>query len=225
MEYESTVTLASKVCQGVTFKIVRMSFGRRIHLMRRVRDLSSKIEYHRAGEKLHEHIESNLLRAEIDELYLRWGLKALSGLQLDGIPRYRFADRVRPRRALQGDHGGHQTRVRIKRRRTKKLIVAFHFQFANQAAWRCDECRSQGLDQKRRCARKPIIVAARTVWARHGVAALSCPKSTIRRKPSAFGGVPDAPAVRRFWKPVRSRRQERRRVLRTRTTSCKGEIK
>ncbi len=86
MEYESTVTLASKVCEGVTFKIVRMSFGRRIHLMRQVRDLSSKIEYHRAGEKLHEHIESNLLRAEIDELYLRWGLKALSGLQLDGTP-------------------------------------------------------------------------------------------------------------------------------------------
>jgi hypothetical protein len=71
--------------------------------------------------------------------------------------------------------------VRAHRRRTKKLIVAFHFQFSNQAAWRCDTCRSQGLDSKRRCGwiseerRGP----ARLVWARRNVRLTDCPRPAI----------------------------------------------
>jgi len=72
-------------------------------------------------------------------------------------------------------------------RRTKKLTIAFHFQFANQAAWRCDDCRSQGLDQKRRCAWLGAIEdKPRTVWARKGVAVSACPKSLITGESLAF---------------------------------------
>jgi len=70
--------------------------------------------------------------------------------------------------------------VRTRGTRTKKLIVAFHFQFANQAAWKCDECRRQGLEKLRRCgwlnwANEP----RRVVWARGGVATECCPTSYV----------------------------------------------
>ncbi len=42
--------------------------------------------------------------------------------------------------------------------RKKKLIVAFHFQYANQAAWKCDSCRRGGLELKRRCGFIPAAL-------------------------------------------------------------------
>jgi hypothetical protein len=96
--------------------------------------------------------------------------------------------------------------MRSYRRRPKKLTVAFHFLFANQAAWKCDECRSKGLDKKRRCARGPITDQPRVVWARNGIAVSSCPKSVItgeslawieeyqaRRTFGDFGGMRELP--------------------------------
>lgn len=60
-------------------------------------------------------------------------------------------------------------------------MVAFHFQFANQAGWECDACRRTGLEKRRHCG---FLGLADTdpqavVWARKGVAASSCPKSYI----------------------------------------------
>jgi hypothetical protein len=104
--------------------------------------------------------------------------------------------------------------VRIVGRRKKKLIVAFQFQFANQAAWRCDTCRSQGLETRRRCGwlvpngggrLTPSLLtraaqkrsehgqgaAATTgdqhvVWARRGARATECPKSYISSESLAW---------------------------------------
>lgn len=65
--------------------------------------------------------------------------------------------------------------------RTKKLIAAFQFQFANQAGWKCGECRKSGLEEKRRCGYlgERESVAERVVWARRGVALTECPRSYI----------------------------------------------
>lgn len=82
--YESHRTIASSCLPGVRFTITRMSFGRRIELGRRVRDLGQKIEFLDAGEDLRERIEANVLAGEIDRLYLEWGLRDVSGLWLDG---------------------------------------------------------------------------------------------------------------------------------------------
>jgi hypothetical protein len=84
MRYESTTTIESSASPGVRFTIARMSFGRRIDLMRRVRELSGQIEYAQAGEQLSDKVQASVLRAEIDELYLRWGLTSIAGLELDG---------------------------------------------------------------------------------------------------------------------------------------------
>ena len=71
--------------------------------------------------------------------------------------------------------------MRADRGRKKKLIVAFQFQFANQAAWRCDSCRAQGLDRKRRCAwlKESEKAAERVVWVGRTVRVSACPKSMI----------------------------------------------
>lgn len=71
--------------------------------------------------------------------------------------------------------------MRAERRGTKKLIVAFHFQFANQAAWKCDACRKSGLEKKRRCGwlEETGPTAPQVIWARKQVSVASCPTSYI----------------------------------------------
>ena len=72
--------------------------------------------------------------------------------------------------------------MRAVRRRTKKLIVAFHFHlFSDQAGWKCDECRKSGLDVKRRCGWTASSKSAveRVVWTRKHVATGTCPKSYV----------------------------------------------
>ena len=82
---------------------------------------------------------------------------------------------------MQGDRARDPARVRPLRRRKKKLIVAFHFQFSNQAAWKCDTCRSQGLDSKRRCgwSAENSVAPERLVWTRRHVRLSECPKPLI----------------------------------------------
>jgi hypothetical protein len=86
MRYDSTTVIASSVSDGVRFTIARMTFGRRVELMRRVRQLSARMEFEKAGSQMVDQIQASLLGAEIDELYLRWGLVAIDGLVLDGQP-------------------------------------------------------------------------------------------------------------------------------------------
>jgi hypothetical protein len=74
--------------------------------------------------------------------------------------------------------------VRIERERKKKLIVAFHFLRAerrSQAGWRCEQCRRQGLEARRRCGfiSEEQRGAPRVVWARGGAAAEECPTSLV----------------------------------------------
>ena len=97
--------------------------------------------------------------------------------------------------------------MRFDRARKKKLVVAFHFQRANQAAWRCETCRKQGLEKKRACGwldgnAEPNHV----VWARKSVVTQSCPRSYIApesvtwleefhvRKVFGFGNWQELPA-------------------------------
>ena len=71
--------------------------------------------------------------------------------------------------------------MRLERGGTKKLIVAFHFQFANQATWKCDTCRAKGLEINRHCGWLGETVSAGTgvIWARNQVGVTTCPVSYI----------------------------------------------
>ena len=85
MSYESAVTVESTVRDGVSFRIARMSFGRRVELMRRVRELARRMEFLEAGEPAGERMDAGMLRAEIDRMFLLWGLTGVSGLVVDGV--------------------------------------------------------------------------------------------------------------------------------------------
>lgn len=84
MQYESTTCIESKVSAGVRFTIARMTFGRRIDLLRRVRQLGAEMEFANAGKGVEERLKASLAGAEIDALYLRWGLISIEGLEVDG---------------------------------------------------------------------------------------------------------------------------------------------
>jgi hypothetical protein len=82
--YESVVMVRSKAMPAVTFVINRISFGRRMELSRRAREISRKAEFLEAGSKLEEKIEASILAQEIDAMYLAWGLVSIAGLTIDG---------------------------------------------------------------------------------------------------------------------------------------------
>jgi hypothetical protein len=63
-----------------------MSFGRRTELLRRVRELTKKVEFLEAGPDLGDRAQAALAGREADRLYLEWGLVEVEGLEIDGQP-------------------------------------------------------------------------------------------------------------------------------------------
>ena len=84
--YDSILKIQSKTMPVVKFVINRVSFGRRMDLAKRVREISQRVEFLEAGNQLQEKIEANLLRQEIEVTYLRWALVRIDGLTIDGEP-------------------------------------------------------------------------------------------------------------------------------------------
>lgn len=82
--WQSNKIVASEKLPGVEFVIARMTFGRRLELMKRVRDLAARLEYFDAGREEKNRIEASLLGAQLDRLYIEWGLDEIRGLELDG---------------------------------------------------------------------------------------------------------------------------------------------
>jgi len=81
--WESTVEVDSVVLPGVRYRLVRMSLERRGHLIRAIRELAGKAEFHAAGG-VDGKLESSALALDIDAVYLRWGLAGIEGLAIDG---------------------------------------------------------------------------------------------------------------------------------------------
>ena len=84
MTYESEKVVESKAAPGVRFRVARMSFGRRMELMREVRELARRKEFLESGQSAEERMDGALLQGEIDRLFVKWGLRAVEGLRLDG---------------------------------------------------------------------------------------------------------------------------------------------
>jgi hypothetical protein len=84
MDMRSTTSVDSKSHAGVRLLIGRMSFGRRLELMKRVRDLAAKSEFHAAGRDEKSFMDAGVIGGEIDRLYVEWGLVGVEGLRIDG---------------------------------------------------------------------------------------------------------------------------------------------
>ena len=83
--WESRMWFDASSMEGVRYEIVRVSFGRRIELARRIREIGRKMEYLEAGSDARETLEATVLAAEIDRAYLEWGLVSVEGLEIDGV--------------------------------------------------------------------------------------------------------------------------------------------
>jgi hypothetical protein len=86
MAYESVIRIPSEAQPGVVFVIAKMSFRRRLDLMRQIRELGARLEFFAAGAREIDKIEGSVLSAEIDQLYFLWGLREIQGLEVDGAP-------------------------------------------------------------------------------------------------------------------------------------------
>jgi hypothetical protein len=84
VNYQSSKVFQSKTLPGVRFAVQRMSFGRRLELCHRIREIAPKLEFLEAGTEFGEKVEANLLGQEIENLYLRWGLASVEGIRIDG---------------------------------------------------------------------------------------------------------------------------------------------
>jgi hypothetical protein len=84
MRFSSTREVESGVAPGVRYWLRAMTFARRVELMRRVRELAGRVEFLKAGPDAEQKMDAGLLRAEIDRVYVLWGLEAVSGLVVDG---------------------------------------------------------------------------------------------------------------------------------------------
>ncbi len=69
---------------GVEFTIRKISLGRRIELAEAIRDLAEELEFRQAGDGSGDQVQAAVLSAKIDTIYLRWGLRSVSGLRIDG---------------------------------------------------------------------------------------------------------------------------------------------
>lgn len=85
MKYESVLDIESQTCQGVRFTITRMSFGRRIELAKRVREIAHKLEFSRASQAANDVVEAAVVSGEVDRACLGWGLVKIEGLEIDGV--------------------------------------------------------------------------------------------------------------------------------------------
>jgi len=86
MKYESYAVVDSKALPGVRLNVRRMSFSRRVELMRRIRELAQRAEFLAAGDNPEQQMDGALLRAEIERIYVAWGVEAVAGLEIDGVP-------------------------------------------------------------------------------------------------------------------------------------------
>lgn len=84
MTYESMERVESKIAEGVVYSVLKMSFARRMDLMQRVRELARRAEFLVAGNDPRERMDAALLEVEIERLYVKWGLREVTGLEVDG---------------------------------------------------------------------------------------------------------------------------------------------
>ncbi|MBI2686415.1 MAG: hypothetical protein HYX27_08870 [Acidobacteria bacterium] len=86
MHYESYLTVESRACHGVRFRVRRLSLARRMELVRLIRETGEKLAFHMAGDSVIDAAQAAGIRARMDALYIRWGLDEISGLTIDGEP-------------------------------------------------------------------------------------------------------------------------------------------
>jgi hypothetical protein len=83
LNYSTVSWHSSETTPGVRFAIRRVSLRQRIELNHRIRELTMKYEFLRAGDT-EDQLEAALSELLVSNLYLDWGLEKIEGLLIDG---------------------------------------------------------------------------------------------------------------------------------------------
>jgi hypothetical protein len=83
--YQSTFQAASSAHPGVTLTIRRVSVARRLELLKTIRDLAARMEFYKAGAGLDDKLEASIASAEVESVYVVWGVTKIEGLTIDGV--------------------------------------------------------------------------------------------------------------------------------------------
>jgi hypothetical protein len=78
--------MEAKSRPGASFSIRRVSFGRRLELARKIRELDRRLEFLKAGDDAVSKVEAAIVSREVDRVYLSWGLASVEGVLIDGEP-------------------------------------------------------------------------------------------------------------------------------------------
>ena len=84
-DYASVAWQQSRCLERVSFAVRRPSLAQRIELTGRVRELTLKHEFLRAGDAS-DQTEAALSELLVHKLYVEWGLAEIRGLKIDGDP-------------------------------------------------------------------------------------------------------------------------------------------
>ncbi len=82
-DYSSFAWHQSRCLERVSFAVRRPSLAQRIELTGRVRELTLKHEFLKAGDAS-DQIEAALSELLVHRLYVEWGLAEIQGLKIDG---------------------------------------------------------------------------------------------------------------------------------------------
>ncbi len=85
LDYSSLLRLESDLFPGVEFSLRRISLAQRIELASRVRELTLRNEFLRAGS-MNDQVEAGIADLLVRKLYLEWAVAELKGLKIDGKP-------------------------------------------------------------------------------------------------------------------------------------------
>jgi hypothetical protein len=80
--YDSLIWLESELFPGVEFSIRKISLAQRIELTSRVRDLTLKNDFLKAGEPA-DQLDARLADLMTEKLYLEWAVVEVKGLAVD----------------------------------------------------------------------------------------------------------------------------------------------
>jgi len=88
VEHASLIWCEAAWRAGVRYAIRRVSFGGRIELARKIREVGRRAEFFAAGAEVNhdakDRMEAAVIGAEVERAYLEWGLIELEGLEIDG---------------------------------------------------------------------------------------------------------------------------------------------
>jgi len=85
MDYSSTIAYSSRISPDVTVKIRRVSFARRNELTRILAPMAARMKALTASKSAEDLAAAGILRREMANALLDWGLVDVSGLLIDGV--------------------------------------------------------------------------------------------------------------------------------------------